>query len=114
MKNGILGILSPIFVAFLVSAGSVAFGGAPTTDPTTIKYIATGSGEQAVVTGTSTLHNWTVNGSVIQGDAAFSGNWKPGASPGVALQSIDLTIPVNSLKSTEGGGMDNTMYDAMK
>ena len=30
------------------------------------------------------------------------------------VQSIWVTIPVNSLKSTEESGMDDTMYDALK
>ena len=33
--------------------------------------------------------------------------------PTIALDSIQLTIPVKSLKSSEGGGMDSTMYGAL-
>jgi polyisoprenoid-binding protein YceI len=66
-----------------------------------------------VINGTSTLHNWTVNGGVLNGTVEVSGQWNNAASPAVEIKSIDLTIPVDSLKSTEGGGMDNTMYDAL-
>jgi polyisoprenoid-binding protein YceI len=105
--------LSLIFVSYFCLNNSVGFSATPTTNPAAFKYAST-SGGQAAVSGTSTLHNWTVTGSVIQGSAEFSGEWKPGATQPVTLQSIDLAISVDSLKSTEGSGMDNTMYDAMK
>ena len=51
---------------------------------------------------------------MINGHAAFSAQWKADSNPSIALQSIELAIPVNSLKSTEGSGMDDTMYEALK
>jgi polyisoprenoid-binding protein YceI len=59
-----------------------------------------------VITGTSTLHDWTVNGGAIKGNAEFAA--------AIKLQSIDLSIDVNTLKSTEGGGMDDKIDEALK
>ena len=70
---------------------------------------------QASVSGTSTLHDWTVvKSSKIIGSAVFLGQWKSDSVPSIALQSISLAMPVNSIKSTEGSGMDNTMYEAFE
>jgi YceI-like domain len=84
------------------------------TNPSSIQYVSSIGAGQAIVSGTSTLHDWSVKSNTIQGNADFSGPWKLDSSPTIALQSISLVIPVDSLKSTEGSGMDNTMYDAMK
>jgi polyisoprenoid-binding protein YceI len=99
-------LISGVFLIF----PAIAFSSAPPVTP----YVSSPDPGQALVSGTSTLHNWTVKSSIIKGTAAFTGNWKAGATPPIALQSIELVIPVDSLKSTEGSGMDNTMYDAMK
>jgi polyisoprenoid-binding protein YceI len=90
------------FIVISGANGSIGFSAAPT-----IQYVSGTDAGQALVSGTSTLHDWTVKSTIIKGDAAFAEKW-------ISLQSIDLVIPVNSLKSTEGSGMDNTMYDAMK
>jgi polyisoprenoid-binding protein YceI len=84
------------------------------TNPSNIQYVSSIGASQAIVSGTSTLHDWSVKSNTIQGNADFSGPWKLDSAPTIALQSISLVIPVDSLKSTEGSGMDNTMYDAMK
>jgi polyisoprenoid-binding protein YceI len=104
--------MAGVFLVSGVLLGSDA--GTPIVSSATIQYVSSTEGGQATVSGTSTLHAWTVTSVLIKGDAAFSGKWKPDADPSIALQSIDLVIPVNSLKSTEGGGMDSTMYDALK
>ena len=88
-------------------AATMLLGNAPA------QRYAANSGE-AAVSGTSTLHDWTVKSTKIEGVAEFSGELKSVSEKPVALQSIDLTIPVDSLKSTEGNGMDNTMYDALR
>jgi polyisoprenoid-binding protein YceI len=80
--------------------------------PAAIQYTSSVDPGEAQVSGTSTLHAWTVTSHKINGDAEFSG--EQGPAPSIALESIDLTVPVDSLKSTEGSGMDNTMYDALK
>ncbi len=84
------------------------------TNPSGVQYVSSIGAGEAIVSGTSTLHDWSVKSNIIQGNAEFSGPWKLDAASSIALQSIDLVIPVDSLKSTEGSGMDNTMYDALK
>lgn len=83
---------------------------APAANLPALKYASLPDAGKAAISGTSTLHDWTVTTTKIDGRAAFSGEWDGKA---IALGSIDLSIPVDSLKSTEGGGMDNTMYDAL-
>lgn len=67
--------------------------------------------KQTLVTinGTSSLHNWTVKGGVIDGEVNIAVDQKGQ----VTLGAIQVSIPVVSLKSSEGSGMDKTMYDAM-
>jgi polyisoprenoid-binding protein YceI len=92
---------------------SVALSGTPTTDPSGIQYVSSVDPGQALVSGTSTLHDWTVKSNIVNGHAEFSGQWKAVSAATNTLHSIDLVIPVDSLKSTEGSGMDKTMYDAL-
>jgi hypothetical protein len=79
-------------------------------DPAAIEYNSAPDSGAASVSGTSTLHDWTVNGTIVNGTMQCSGPWTA-ASP--TIGSIQLSIPADSLKSTEGSGMDNTMYDAL-
>lgn len=83
-------------------------------EPPDTQYVSSADSGKVTIDGTSTLHNWTVTGTGLNGKVAAGGAWKADAGPNVEIKSIDLTIPVNSLKSTEGGGMDNNMYTALK
>jgi polyisoprenoid-binding protein YceI len=84
---------------------------APTTAPSAFDYVNAPDNGTAAVSGTSTLHDWSAEGTAITGTARCSGPWT-GTAP--KLLAIQLTIPVNTLKSSEGSGMDDTMYDALK
>jgi len=84
---------------------------APTTAPASVEYLSAPDSGTASVSGTSTLHAWTVSGTAIWGGIRISGPW---TSPPPTFQTVWVTIPVDSLKSTEGSGMDDTMYDALK
>jgi hypothetical protein len=86
----------------------------PTTATSAIQYVSSSEAGQASVSGSSTVHDWMVKGVVIDGNAMFSGRWKVGSSVPIELRSIDLAIPVASLKGTEGSGMDGTMYESLK
>jgi polyisoprenoid-binding protein YceI len=86
--------------------------GPATTQPAPVQYVSAANAGKATVAGTSSLHNWTVASSTINGTATFAGRFNPAAPP--AMRSIQLVIPVNTLKSSEGGGMDDTTYDALK
>jgi polyisoprenoid-binding protein YceI len=80
------------------------------TGPAGIEYNSAIDSGMASVSGTSTLHDWTVKGTTIDGTMQCSGPWT--AAP-PTIGSIQLSIPADSLKSTEGSGMDDTMYDAL-
>ena len=74
----------------------------------TADRFATATGSVVKVEGTSTLHDWTMEGTTIQGeiDAPTPDNWN---APAKAV----ITIPVTSIKS-EHGKMDKLMADALK
>jgi polyisoprenoid-binding protein YceI len=92
---------------------SVGLSGAPSTNPSAIQYVSSVDPGQALVSGTSTLHDWTVKSDIVKGNAEFSGQWQAASAATIMLQSVDVAVPVDSLKSTEGGSMDKTMYDAL-
>lgn len=98
-------IAAAIMLAFIVTPSVTAASAAAT------QYTAVPGGS-LVITGTSTLHNWSVKSTSLVGDVTLTGHWADGAKS-IRLRFIHLTIPVKSLKSSEGGGMDNTMYDAL-
>ena len=77
-----------------------------------------------VITGTSTMHDWQVEGSLIGGTAEVGPDFplKPGAEvkPGPVQAKVQVFIPVQQLKSIEKDGkpykasMDQRMYEEMK
>ena len=88
----------PVIAALILAAATVALAD---------RY-AGGNGSWIQVEGTSTLHNWTMKGSTIQGEisAPTPDNWN---APAKAV----VTIPVTSIKS-EHAKMDKLMADALK
>lgn len=78
----------------------------------TVKYQAN-PGSKLKMDGTSTVHDWTVESSLIGGsvewDASFDAVPKAGKVPGAKVES---TILVRSLKSGKSA-MDAVMQDAM-
>lgn len=86
--------------AALVSAENVTYNAVP--------------GSKLKMDGTSTIHDWTVESSLIGGtlewDAAFDTAPKAGKVPGAKVESLIL---VRSLKSGKSA-MDAVMQDAMK
>lgn len=88
----------PVIAALILAAATVVMAD---------RY-AGGNGSWIQVEGTSTLHNWTMKGSTIQGEinAPTPDNWN---APAKAV----VTIPVTSIKS-EHGKMDKLMADALK
>ncbi len=71
-------------------------------------------GSKVKIEGTSTIHDWTVEGAIIGGflelDPAFDIQ-KP--TPGKVNAKVQATIPVRSIKSGKKA-MDEVMHDAMK
>jgi polyisoprenoid-binding protein YceI len=92
---------------------SIGLSGTPSTNPSAIQYVSSVDPGQAIVSGTSTLHDWIVKSNIVKGNAEFSGQWQAASAATITLQSVDISVPVDSLKSTEGSGMDKTMYDAL-
>jgi hypothetical protein len=105
-------------LAVIVALAAWAVGAAtePSTqtaaESTSGQYVSSADSGKATVAGTSTLHDWTAASATISGTAIFAGDFVPAAPP--AIRSIQLTIPVTSLKSTEGSGMDDKIDDALK
>ena len=58
-----------------------------------------------IVSGTSPMHDWEMNGSA----ATFSGTVN-----GNAIQNATFSMPVKNLKSKKGKTMDNKAYEALK
>lgn len=63
------------------------------------------------VSGTSNLHNWTMEAKGISCPAKF--NFLPGHDQPQSLTALTLSVPVQELKSGESG-MDSRAYTALK
>jgi hypothetical protein len=73
---------------------------------------ATNSGDADIkVSGTSNLHNWTMEAKDISCSAKF--NFLPGNDRPESLTALTLSVPVQDLKSGESG-MDSRAYTALK
>jgi hypothetical protein len=87
----------------LPAQGMTAFGAVP-------------SGSRVKLDGTSTIHDWTIEGALIGGslelDSAFIADPSK-AKPGKISAKAQVIIPVRSLKSGKDS-MDSVMQEAMK
>ncbi len=101
-----LGVAACLLGGLLTAAPAPAAAPAA---PTTTYLPADGS--KLVIDGTSTLHDWSAKSTVMQGSVKTTGSFTAGGAPGIA--AIKLVLPVVDLKSSEGSGMDSTMYDAL-
>lgn len=89
-----------------------------------IQLRSTPKGNKVRIEGTSTIHDWQVESSIIGGTAEVGPGFplKPGAEvkPGPMDAKVNVFIPVRQLKSLEKDGtpystsMDNVMYTAMR
>jgi hypothetical protein len=85
---------------------------------------STPGGSKVRVEGTSTIHNWQLEGKVVGGYAEVGSGFplKPGAeaTPGKVDAKISVFIPVRQLKSVEKNGepysasMDDVVYKHLK
>ncbi len=98
---------------FLLSAAPVPAVGTALSHAavSTSVYYTPVNGSKLVINGTSTLHQWSATSTVLQGGLTASGKFVSAAAP--TITAIKLVIPVKDIKSSEGGGMDSTMYDAL-
>lgn len=80
-----------------------------------------GIGSKVKIEGTSTMHDWLVEGSIIGGYLEIGPNFPvdpAGAKPGKVDAKVDVFIPVRALKSMKDGkpysnAMDDIMYEKL-
>jgi len=72
-------------------------------------------GSKVTIEGTSTMHDWIVEGSLIGGTVKLSDGFplKPGQSlqPGKVEASVEAVIPITSLRSMKDGKPYNSKMD---
>ena len=79
-----------------------------------MRYYAAQAGNKVKSDGTSTIHDGTVEGTLIGGYVEFDPAFDPAnPKPGKVGCRTSVIIPVRQLKSGKTP-MDNIMYDAMK
>jgi polyisoprenoid-binding protein YceI len=80
------------------------------------RYQAEPAGSKVKIDGTSTVHEWTVESSIIGGylelDPAMVADPQK-AAPGKVKANVTVSIPARQLKSGTKA-MDNVMHDALK
>ena len=93
--------------------------GASAESTATERFDADLASSRVTVEGTSTLHNWKVQGQSVEGylsidEQEFAALWiRSGPSPHALAATVRVDIPVTSLTSSKRG-MDETMYKALK
>ena len=102
------GIVTSLFTTLFV-----AFTAMGSANAAPLAHYRAAPGGSLVISGTSTLHDWTAKSIALTGNAVFAGQWTGKGGAAIDLQSIHLVFAVKSLKSSEGGGMDDTMYSAL-
>lgn len=72
-------------------------------------------GSSVKIEGTSTVHDWTVEGKIIGGFVEFDSEaaLDPAKTSGDVKARVDVSIPVRSIKSGKKL-MDDIMHDALK
>lgn len=87
-----------------------------------IRYKAKAVGSKVVIEGSSNIHDWIMEGSIIGGHLEVpegvvldpSQAAVAGAAGGKINAQAEVFIPVNSVKSSHYEGMNEVMLDAMK
>jgi len=101
-------------LALLLVAAVAAFTGALHAADGFVRFEAVQGGGKMKVDGTSTVHDWTVEGQLIGGYVEFGSDVDvENPKPGKVAANASAVIPVRQLKSGKTA-MDNVMYDAMK
>lgn len=77
--------------------------------PAAERFAAT-TGSTVTIKGTSTLHEWSMQGSTINGQISVADDWK---TNGLSEAVVDVAIPVTSIKS-DHERMDRIMGEALK
>lgn len=87
-----------------------------------VRYRARALGNKVLIEGTSSIHDWTMDGQLIGGslevpkgvDLDSRQANPPGLNAGKVEAHAEVSIPVTSIKNSEHEGMSETMQDAMK
>lgn len=99
-----------------LTIGTLALGVAATLFAQSVTRFDAKPGSKVTIDGTSTVHDWTVEGGIIAGamelDSKFTAD-PTKAAPGKVGAKVDATIPVRSLKSGKSA-MDSIMHGALK
>lgn len=110
--------ISTITLAGLVGAVIVAAGtSAAVSGPE--RYDPDPNASHVIVEGTSSMHDWEMEGHIIEGSLIFqaadlSSLWASGGTvPRPLTPTVHVEIPVTSLKSGKRG-MDKKMYEVLK
>ena len=98
------------------SALTLAVALATTVSAQTMTKFEAQPGSKVKIDGTSTVHDWTVEGGIIAGalelDSKFTAD-PTKAAPGKVAAKVEAMIPVRSVKSGKKS-MDDIMHAAMK
>ena len=80
-----------------------------------VRYDATapGGGSKLKVDGTSTIHDWTIETSLVGGYMELDPEFDKDLKTPKSTPKVQITLQVRSLKSGKSA-MDNVTYDAMK
>jgi len=90
----------PVIIAIILISG---------TAPVNSKYTLS-KGYTVGIHGTSNLHDWDETVGTVTGDGVIT--WNSDGS--FDISAINITMVVNSIKSTEGSMMDKNTYKALK
>ena len=101
-----------VIIGALAAVGPAATdSGAPAGAAT---YVATAPSGEMVINGTSTLHDWNIKTAAMEGSAVLSLPAAGGTAAKPAIESIHMVIGVNSLRGSDGAGMDGTIHDSLQ
>ena len=88
---------------------------APATPAGAILYTALPTGSKMKIEGTSTLHDWTIESSIVAGSLEADAKFPESAltDPKAAKPIVSVSVPVKSLKSNNKR-MDTSTYEYLK
>lgn len=81
-----------------------------------VAYLASANGSRVKIEGTSTLHDWTMESTLVAGKMELEEGFKLDSSlkPGKVNARVTVSMPVRQFKNGKYSGMDEVMQQAMK
>ncbi len=77
------------------------------------RYASQPGGSKVKIEGTSTIHDWVMEGLIIVGYVELDPSFNAAPKPGKVMARAQISMPVRSFKSGKDE-MDNVMQQAMK